>query len=38
VRAADGTLVVSGRALARGDALDITLAQGGAAVTVDAPR
>ena len=38
VRAADGSVVRSGSALARGDALDITLAQGGAAVTVDAPR
>jgi exodeoxyribonuclease VII large subunit len=38
VRAADGSVVRSGAQLARGDALDITLAQGGAAVTVDAPR
>jgi len=38
VRAADGSVVRSGATLARGDALDITLAQGGAAVTVDAPR
>ncbi|MDH5265063.1 MAG: exodeoxyribonuclease VII large subunit, partial [Betaproteobacteria bacterium] len=38
VRAADGSVVRSGAALARGDALDITLAEGGAAVTVDAPR
>ena len=38
VRAADGSVVRSGAALARGDALDITFAEGGAAVTVDAPR
>ena len=38
VRAADGSVVRSGTALSRGDALDLTFAEGGAAVTVDAPR
>jgi exodeoxyribonuclease VII large subunit len=38
VRAADGSVVRTGAALSRGDALDLTFAEGGAAVTVDAPR
>ena len=38
VRAADGSVVRSGASLSRGDALDLTFAEGGAAVTVDAPR
>jgi exodeoxyribonuclease VII large subunit len=37
-RAADGSVVRSGASLSRGDALDLTFAEGGAAVTVDAPR
>jgi exodeoxyribonuclease VII large subunit len=38
VRAAGGTVVRSGTSLAAGDELDLTLAEGGAAVTVKAPR
>ncbi|MGE0355954.1 MAG: exodeoxyribonuclease VII large subunit [Burkholderiales bacterium] len=38
VRAADGTVVRSGATLSRGDALDLTFAEGGATATVDAPR
>ncbi|NJD89029.1 MAG: exodeoxyribonuclease VII large subunit [Betaproteobacteria bacterium] len=38
VRAPDGAVVRSGATLARGDALDVTLAEGGAKVTVDEPR
>ena len=37
-RAADGSVVRAGASLSRGDALDLTFAEGGAAVTVDAPR
>jgi exodeoxyribonuclease VII large subunit len=38
VRAADGTVVRSGSTLSSGDALDLTLGEGGASVTVDKPR
>ncbi|MBL0141769.1 MAG: exodeoxyribonuclease VII large subunit [Betaproteobacteria bacterium] len=38
VRAADGDVVRSGATLARGDALDVSFAEGGASVTVDHPR
>jgi exodeoxyribonuclease VII large subunit len=38
VRTADGTVVRSGAALSRGDALDLAFAEGGARVTVDEPR
>jgi len=38
VRAGDGAVVRSGAAIARGDALDVTFAEGGAKVTVDEPR
>jgi exodeoxyribonuclease VII large subunit len=38
VRTAGGALVRSGASLARGDTLDVTFAEGGAAVTVDEPR
>ncbi len=38
VRAPDGAVVRSGATLARGDALDVTFAEGGAKVTVDEPR
>jgi exodeoxyribonuclease VII large subunit len=38
VRDADGAVVRSGATLARGDAVDITFAEGGASATVDAPR
>jgi len=37
-RAPDGTVVRSGAGLSRGDALDLTFAEGGASVTVDEPR
>jgi exodeoxyribonuclease VII large subunit len=38
VRGADGAVVRSGATLARGDGLDLTFAEGGASVTVVAPR
>jgi len=38
VRAADGKVVRSGSGLARGDALDVSFAEGGASVTVERPR
>jgi exodeoxyribonuclease VII large subunit len=37
-RLPDGSVVRSGAALARGDALDLTFAEGGARVSVDEPR
>jgi len=38
VRAQDGAVVRSGATLSRGDALDVTFAEGGAKVTVEEPR
>ena len=38
VRDARGAVVRSGAVLARGDALDLAFAEGGARVTVDEPR